>query len=228
MSPVTRALFGKFQGTFAHSSMRSLGRAIVVLFTGSLLMVQWGCSTLVMNDYPQYLSNNTGTGFPSTGLKLGYEITEETKTHSVGIRSWQAGIANKWVIEFGKVLDATIKSADFSKAFAGIEADDKKAPLQFTFALVSYTFADAKATVELHIKAQYQNKAIVDKTYKEIGNRQAGKMFWGGGLAMKNAIQQSTKAAMDAILVQFLKDVTAQTKSAAANEPLTGAVASQP
>ena len=33
---------------------------------------------------------------------------------------------------------------------------------------------------------------------------------------------------MDAILVQFLKDVTAQTKSAAANEPLTGAVASQP
>ena len=31
-------------------------------------------------------------------------------------------------------------------------------------------------------------------------------MFWGGSFAMKNAIQQSTKLALDDILLEFIQD----------------------
>lgn len=43
--------------------------------------------------------------------------------------------------------------------------------------------------------------------YEDSGTGQGGKVFWGGGFAMKNALQQSTKAAADHSLRQYLSDL---------------------
>ena len=41
-------------------------------------------------------------------------------------------------------------------------------------------------------------------------------MFWAGPFGMKNAVQQSTKMALDEIIVSFLADVKAQSVQTAA------------
>jgi hypothetical protein len=40
-------------------------------------------------------------------------------------------------------------------------------------------------------------------------------MFFGGAFGMKNAVQQSTKAAMDNIMGQFIRDLNASTSTVA-------------
>lgn len=35
-------------------------------------------------------------------------------------------------------------------------------------------------------------------------------MFWGGAFGMKNAIQQSTKSAIDQILIELINDLKSQ------------------
>jgi hypothetical protein len=48
---------------------------------------------------------------------------------------------------------------------------------------------------------------VFTKVYDASGETQGGKMFWGGAFAMKNAIQQSTKLAMDDILRALIADL---------------------
>jgi hypothetical protein len=44
-------------------------------------------------------------------------------------------------------------------------------------------------------------------SYQEDGKTQGAKMFFGGAFAMKNAIQQSTKLAIDQILRKLIYDI---------------------
>ena len=57
------------------------------------------------------------------------------------------------------------------------------------------------------------SKADTDKLAS--GNTQGAKMFFGGAFGMKNAVQQSTKAAMDTIMGQFIRDLNASANTVA-------------
>ena len=48
---------------------------------------------------------------------------------------------------------------------------------------------------------------ISSKQYHEEGVSQGAKMFLAGGFGMKNAVQQSTKSAIDKVLTKFINDV---------------------
>jgi hypothetical protein len=50
-------------------------------------------------------------------------------------------------------------------------------------------------------------KKIFSKSYQESGKTQGGKMFWAGAFGQKNAVQQSTKLALDEILRQLITDL---------------------
>jgi hypothetical protein len=50
-------------------------------------------------------------------------------------------------------------------------------------------------------------QVVFSKTYTQDGKTQGGKMFWGGAFAQKNAVQQSTKLALDEILRQLISDL---------------------
>jgi hypothetical protein len=57
---------------------------------------------------------------------------------------------------------------------------------------------------------------VFEKIYQADGATQGGKMFWGGAFAMKNAVQQSSKLAIDSILRQLINDLNAQSSTHAA------------
>jgi len=184
----------------------------ITLFAFVLGLTLSACSIVHTphSDYAQYLKNNEGKiEKAQVAQSTSYVIDTVTQNHRYEFRSFMTGAANLWVVEFGKILDTTLESEDYRNAFkslakAGPTTDSE---LLMTFHLNDYTFEDFQAKVNLSIKADYRNKTIVDKAYGAYGISQGGKMFWGGVFGMKNAIQQSTKSAVDEIFLKFLADL---------------------
>jgi len=179
-----------------------------------LLLAATACTIehKVADDYAQYLENNEGQRtFAATGLRAAYTLTEDTDQHRLEFRSWMAGYANLWIVEFGKILDATLQSEDVRAAFAELErADPSAAADLLTFSVEDYVFEDTSAQVTLHVSFTSDGASVLDQSYTARGKSQGGKMFWGGAFAMKNAIQQSTKLAMDDILAELTDDLAAR------------------
>ncbi|MHC5211470.1 MAG: hypothetical protein ACYTG2_12190 [Planctomycetota bacterium] len=164
----------------------------------------------IADDYAQYLVNNAGSSaLPQVDLDVDYTYGETTRAHSHGFRSWTVGYAHLWIVDFGRILDATLQSSDVQAAFAGLEAAAGNAPVgdRLVFDLERYEFAELGAHVALRIAWTSGGIERVAKTYSADGATQGSKMFWGGPFAMKNAIQQSTKLAIDQVLTAFLHDV---------------------
>jgi hypothetical protein len=188
-------------------------RLTQILLVGCLVLTTSACSHLVASDYPKYLSNNTGTAdFPATNKAREYSLTPETQQHSYEFRSFTTGAAQLWVVEFGKMLDATLQSADVQGAFGvlGKVTPDKNDSNMLIFDLKDYSFEDFGAHIALDVSLVSDGKLVFTKSYTEDGKTQGSKMFWGGALAQKNAVQQSTKLALDNILRDLITDMNMQ------------------
>jgi hypothetical protein len=175
-----------------------------------------GCSIRhdVAKDYPQYLINNQGASqFPSTSAASAYTISPATAANHYEFRSAMAGYANVWVVQFGKMLDDTLQSHDAQTAFGKLMKSDGGATSggMLIFDLQSYTYVELGAHVSLKVTYRRDNQDVFSKVYQADGTTQGGKMFWGGAFAMKNAVQQSTKLAIDNILRQLIADLNANT-----------------
>ncbi len=173
------------------------------------LAVLSGCSIRhdVARDYPQYLANNAGeSNLPVTQSAKTYSLSNQTISHHYEFRAATTGYANLWMVDFGKMLDATMQSSDVQAAFGGIEKSASKTnALKLT--LESYTFSGFNAHVALRAEYLRDGVPVINKRYQSDGVSQGGKMFWGGAFAMKNAIQQSTKLAVDEILKSLIADL---------------------
>lgn len=171
---------------------------------------------MVAEDYPQYLANNTGVAsLPRTETAKVYALTPNTQLSSYEFRAAMTGQANLWIVEFGKMLDDTLRSADVQKAFGSLQKvsdTSKSSNGLLIFDLRSYTFKEFAAHISLKISLMRGGKEIFSKTYVQDGEPQGGKMFWGGAFAQKNAVQQSTKLALDEILRRLIADLNATTK----------------
>lgn len=177
-----------------------------------------GCSIRhnVVADYPQYLANNAGEShLPLTQSAKTYALSQGTQTHHYEFRAVTTGYANLWMVDFGKMLDATMQSTDVQAAFGGIsKSDAQDDALKFT--LDSYTFSDFNAHVSMHVAYNRGGAQVFNKQYQSDGVSQGGKMFWGGAFAMKNAIQQSTKRSIDQILTALIGDLNAANEAGTA------------
>jgi len=184
---------------------------LAVLAAGLLLS---GCSIRhdVVKDYPQYLVNNQGASLlPSTKAASEYTISPGTAAHHYEFRSAMAGYANVWVVRFGEMLDDTLQSSDVQAAFGKLTksiGDTDQGGL-LVFDLQSYTYVELGAHVSLKVTYRVGDQDVFSKVYEADGSTQGGKMFWGGAFAMKNAVQQSTKLAIDNILRQLIADLDA-------------------
>ncbi len=181
----------------------------IAVLLGALAMS--GCTTQVHSDYPQYLANNQGSvNFPNVANSVQYYLDPATENHSVSVRSFMAGAANSWVVQFGRILDATMNSGDFRAAFDTVEKTSSREGIEglfLVFSLRNYQFANLEASASLNISAYSDGREVLSKYYNATGISQGGKMFWGGAFAMKNAIQQSTKNVIDQILKEFLDEL---------------------
>jgi len=180
----------------------------------------WGCSIHhdVVADYPQYLINNQGEShLPTTQAAQKYQLTPQTAAHHYEFRSGRAGYANVWVVEFGRLLDHTLQSRDVQSAFGRLVAARPGEPQDglLVFDLMGYEFTDMGAHVSLRITHVRQGTQVFTRVYQSSGDAQGGKVFWGGAFAMKNAVQQSTKRALDEILRALIADLNAPVRSAA-------------
>lgn len=188
-------------------------QALAALF---FLAVLSGCSINhpIAEDYGQYLDNNAGsTQYPQADIDSQYQISKQTQDHRYEFRAATVGYAHLWIVEFGQILDQTLKSSDVQKAFGKLEPQDKGANNQdylITFDLENYEFKNHMAHVALNIALEKNGNNIFSKSYQAQGKSQGGKMFWGGPFAMKNATQQSTKLAIDEILADFINDIKKQ------------------
>lgn len=182
-----------------------------------LVALSTGCSIrhVVSADYTQYLTNNEGSYQPPhTDYEAEYILTPNTANHNYEFRAATVGYAHLWVVNFGKILEKTLESKDVQSAFKKLsKADGKGTPgtLVISFNLVDYEFSGLEARVKLQITAIKDDSILFDRTYFEKGISQGGKMFFAGPFGMKNAIQQSTKSAIDKIMAQSLNDITSKT-----------------
>lgn len=181
-----------------------------------LVALSTGCSIrhVVSDDYTRYLINNEGNyQLPNTDYVAEYVMAPNTANHNYEFRAATVGYAHLWVVNFGKILEKTLESKDVQNAFKKLsKANGKGTPgiLVINFNLVDYEFSGFEALVKLQITAIKDDSILFDKTYFEKGISQGGKMFIAGPFGMKNAIQQSTKSAIDKIMAQSLNDITSK------------------
>lgn len=174
-----------------------------------------GCSIkhVIEQDYPQYLINNIGTSnFPETDKASEYFLTAKTQQHRYEFRAVSTGYANLWIVEFGKMLDDQLMSKDVQDAFGALkkvstQSEDLEGLLIFD--LQSYTFKDYNSHISMKISLFQKGKEVFSKLYEQDGKSQGGKMFWAGAFGQKNAVQQSTKLALDEILRRLISDLNA-------------------
>jgi hypothetical protein len=179
-----------------------------------------GCTIkhYVAQDYPQYLVNNEGQSQLPTTKAANYAIAERTRAHYYDFRSNAAGQGNLWIVQFGQMLDSTLQSRDVQAAFGrlvGSSAEDPDNGL-LVFDLQSYWFSNMTAHVALQITHKRGGTDMFSTIYQSDGRAQGGKVFWGGGFAMKNTVHQSTKQALDDILRQLIADLNAQSRRGSA------------
>lgn len=179
-----------------------------------IVVVSSGCSIKhpVAKDYNQYLLNNDNQStLPKTELETEYFLDRQTKNHRYEFRAATVGYANLWIVEFGKILDETLKANYVQQAFGKMEQVSEQSGKEgnlVLFTLKKYEFNNFQAHVSLDISFLNGNKKF-NKIYHTDGKSQGAKMFFGGVFAMKNAIQQSTKLAIDDILREFIQDINA-------------------
>ena len=207
-------------------------KALFALFIALAALFSSGCATQVHQDYPKYLANNEKrVTYPHVGRPAQYHLDQATTNHRVKIKSWMAGIANSWTVQFGEMLDATMQGRDMQESFESLSktySSNDTAELMLSFHLFNYRFENFNASIDMTIAAQSYGHQFLSKEYFAQGRSQGGKMFWGGAFAMKNAVQQSTKIALDKILTNFLNDLN-QALSASSSQSASGAVSfSQP
>lgn len=170
------------------------------------------CSVNTRNDYAGYLRNNAGeaAAFPFVGGDFCYSMTERTWAHRKEIKSWLGGIVNTWVVEFGPMLDATMRIGDAQASFRSLRpaTGNNACVWSSEYDLVSYDFIDNRAKIRLAVRTCGPGGAGAAREYYAEGTPQLGKMYWGKNFAMKNAVQQSTKHAVDAILAAYYTDLT--------------------
>lgn len=160
-------------------------------------------------DYAVYLQNNHGTStLPQAQSPATYGLTATTEQHHYEFRAATVGYAHLWIVDFGKLLDMTLQSQDLQQAFGNLKQSTASNFVEphLVFDLVNYRFEDYRAYVTMKIDVQSAGTSLFSKTYQVEGKGQGAKMFWGGPFAMKNATQQSTKLAIDKILIRFIQD----------------------
>ena len=126
-------------------------------------------------------------------------IDPATLNRTVTTRSMMTGIAHSWNSEPGIMLKQ-VADVEFPQMFKYYEVvESYKEPtkgskrLSLHLTVPHYVFQDFHAIIAVRAIAQGDGQVtLFDKTYREEGIGQGGKMFWAGAFGMKSAVRQSS------------------------------------
>jgi len=185
--------------------------ACLIMMTLAVIVTS-SCSTgnIIARDYDRYLKNNERSGlFQKVNLAVEYEIDNSTVKHNYSYSPGTVGYDSAWVIEFGKILQHTINSQDVQEAFLKLTTGNKEKSKNsiLRFKMIGYEFRDHRAFVSLNVSLMSCENLVFDNTYNAKGRGQGGKIFLAGTFGIKNAVQQSTKSALDKIFHNLISDI---------------------
>jgi len=144
------------------------------------------------------------TALRKADLNVGYNIDQESMEMQYIFKSFTAGGG---LVMPGLMLKDYLET-NAQQAFNSLKADPEETqPVQLKFHINSYTFEDFMAHVDLHVSAYRNGSLLFEKNYKAEGQKQAGKMFWGGAWAQRHAVHQSTQTALDSIMNALAGDL---------------------
>lgn len=192
---------------FVRLLLRTAGLVVLVI------VVSTGCSKTrnTARDYDEYVSNNpTELELTSIDVNAKYRFTQRTEDHRYEFRAYSVGIGNLWVVELGKMLEVTLQSDKMQSAFRSLDPIAGRPyndPYVLTFDLESYEFDEYRARLALAIAAEKGSIEVLRRTYRSEGDGQAVQMWLAGAFGMELAIYQSTQAALDEVIAQFLVDL---------------------
>lgn len=169
------------------------------------------CSMNTSNDYSRYLGNNPVSVNSSTAGSIScYFLPYPTQNHYYAFTTFMGGYhVTEWEVELGRVIDATLQRSELRRSFGELsKVSEPKCHAQdlLVIEVGRYSFTACQANLELTFTVNRGDEKVLSRRYAAIGIKQCGKMYWGGGFAMKNAVQQSTKSALDKILNDFIRD----------------------
>lgn len=186
---------------------------IWLVFVIALLGATTGCSIKhpVAKDYPQYLAKNGNVGtLPKTNLESTYQIDAKTQSHRYEFRAASVGYAHLWIVEFGKILDATLNAPYVQSSFGKLEKGGRVTDSGgnvIDFRMTRYEFKNYRAYVSMNIILSNNGNEVLNKTYSSEGSAKGGQMWGMGPFGMTTSTLDSTRSAIDKILVQFINDI---------------------
>lgn len=159
-----------------------------------LLLLATGCHHDIRFEDVAY---STGSRQYDAGLVA--VISPQTLDQVLTIKSWATGIANSWDARPGEMLrqiadiefPQMIKSYRLSGQYE--EPKDGASRLTVELSVPHYAFSDFHTTVVVQARVYRPGHALVfEKSYREEGDSQGGKMVGAGAFGMKSAVRQSS------------------------------------
>lgn len=141
-------------------------------------------------------------------------ITPQTLAQGKQIHSIMTGLAHTWEARPGEMLQQ-IAEVEFPQMFqyyrTAIEYQEpKEGDKRLIVELLAqhYDFSEFHATVVVQAKTYRPGHVLIfEKSYREEGDTQGSKMFWGGAFAMKSAIRQSSFDAYKKVFAKLRADL---------------------
>lgn len=181
-------------------------------------------ATLLVLSFPVLAGCHYDIRFEDIGYSIGQRqydsglvavIAPHTVGQVVSIHSWLTGIAHTWDVQPGVMLQQ-IADVEFPQMFRYYKtATQHEEPergvtrLTVDLSISNYAFSDFHTTVVVQARAYRPGRSLAfDKSYREEGDSQQGKMFWAGAFGMKSAVRQSSFDAYKKVFAKLRADLT--------------------
>lgn len=174
-----------------------------------LLLLATGCHHDIRFEEVAY---STGSKQYDAGLVA--VISPETLGQVLAIKSWATGIANSWDARPGEMLRqiADVEFPQMVKSYrlSGQYDEPKEGASRLTVELSvpHYAFSDFHTTVVVQARVYRPGHALAfEKSYREEGDSQGGKMVGAGAFGMKSAVRQSSFDAYKKVFAKLRADL---------------------
>jgi hypothetical protein len=195
--------------------MTETGRSIYRLHTslylvaGFLVLFATGCHYDIRFEDINY---STQSRMYDAGLVA--VIDTPTLAKIVTISSWATGIANSWDARPGEML-RQVSDVELPQMFKYYrnsqtyeEPQEGTDRLTMELSLPHYAFSDFHTTVIIQARVYRPGKTLVfDRSYREEGDSQGGKMVAAGAFGMKSAVRQSSFDAYKKAFARIRADI---------------------
>lgn len=195
------SLQARYQGAMTAWLSRAAGVLLLVFATGCHHDIRF-----------EDLAYSTGSKQYDAGLVA--VIAPQTIGQVVTIKSWATGIANSWDARPGEMLRqiADIEFPQIARAYrlSGQYDEPKEGASRLTVELSvpHYAFSDFHTTVVVQARVYRPGHTLAfEKSYREEGDTQGGKMVGAGAFGMKSAVRQSSFDAYKKVFAKLRADL---------------------